>query len=120
MLGLVLVAASPLINALLRLDSLVTAALIGITAVPLTVMGGQAGILQGERRWTELSLVYLAAGVPRLVLGTLLLMSSPTETNAMLGVMLGSFVPVADRLVRPAWPGVGPAGRAARRLPHPA
>lgn len=93
-LGLVLVAASPLINALLRLDSLVTAALIGITAVPLTVMGGQAGILQGERRWTELSLVYLAAGVPRLVLGTLLLMSSPTETNAMLGVMLGSFVPV--------------------------
>jgi O-antigen/teichoic acid export membrane protein len=83
-----------LINELLRLDSLVTAALVGVTAVPLTVMGGQAGILQGERRWTELSMVYVAAGVPRLVFGLVLLLWRPTETSAMVGVALGACVPV--------------------------
>jgi O-antigen/teichoic acid export membrane protein len=93
-LGLLLVAASPLINALLRLDSLATAALIGVAAVPMTIMGGQAGILQGERRWTELSLVYLAVGVPRFVFGLVLMLWSPTETVAMLSVTLAAFVPV--------------------------
>ena len=55
---------------MLRLDSLVTAALVALAAVPLTVMGGQAGILQGERRWLALAVVYVASGVPRLVIGT--------------------------------------------------
>ena len=50
-LGAVLLMLSPLIDRLLRLESVPTAALIAISAVPLTVMGGQAGILQGERRW---------------------------------------------------------------------
>ncbi|HQR27795.1 MAG TPA: polysaccharide biosynthesis protein [Nocardioides sp.] len=93
-LGLVLVALSPLLNSLLRLGSLPTAALVGVAAVPLTVMGGQAGILQGERRWAELSLVYLAAGVPRLLFGLPLLLWRPTETSAMTAVTLGAFVPV--------------------------
>lgn len=94
-LGLVLVALTPLLTELLRLDSPVTAALVGVTAVPLTVMGGQAGILQGERRWTELSVVYVAAGVPRVLIGLPLLLWSPTETSAILGVALGATVPVA-------------------------
>jgi O-antigen/teichoic acid export membrane protein len=51
-LGVVLLVLSPLLNVALRLDSLPTAALIAVTAVPLTIMGGQAGVLQGERRWT--------------------------------------------------------------------
>ena len=37
---------------------------------PLTLAGGQAGILQGERRWGALSVFYLASGIPRLVVGT--------------------------------------------------
>jgi O-antigen/teichoic acid export membrane protein len=60
----------------------------------MTVMGGQAGILQGERRWLPLSMVYVANGVPRLVIGFALIAWHPTELSAMLGVVLGQFAPV--------------------------
>jgi O-antigen/teichoic acid export membrane protein len=93
--GGVLVLLSPLLDVLLRLDNLLVAALIGVTAVPLTVMGGQAGILQGERRWLPLSLLYVANGVPRLVVGTALLLWQPTELTAVVAVALGQCVPVA-------------------------
>lgn len=93
-LGGVLLVLSPLLNAILRLESIPTAMLIGVTAWPMTVMGGQAGILQGERRWISLSLVYLAAGVPRLVLGTALMSVWRTELAAMIGVTIASFAPV--------------------------
>ncbi|WP_295661830.1 lipopolysaccharide biosynthesis protein [uncultured Nocardioides sp.] len=94
-LGLVLLALSPLLKVALRLDSLATAALVSLVVVPLTLMGGQAGILQGERRWAPLGLMYVAAGVPRLVLGTALILWRPTELWAMVGVLLGALVPVA-------------------------
>ena len=93
-LGLLLVLLSPVINLVLRLDDLKTAALVGLTAVPLTVMGGQAGILQGERRWWPLAVLYVASGVPRLVIGTALIVWRPTEFMAMLGVALGALLPV--------------------------
>lgn len=85
---------TPVINWALRLDSLPTALLIGFTALPLTLMGYQAGVLQGERRWLALSLVYLSAGVPRLVIGTSLLLWNSSTFWAMTGVMLGSWAPV--------------------------
>ena len=47
---------------MLRLDSLPTALLVAVAAVPLTYMGAQAGVLQGEQRWEPLALVYLSAG----------------------------------------------------------
>ena len=93
-LGGLLVLLSPVLDRVLRLDSIRTAALVGVTAVPMTIMGGQAGILQGERRWMPLSLVYIAAGVPRIVLGTALMAYSPTEFAAMVGVTVASFAPV--------------------------
>src|SRR5689334_15952997 len=68
-LGLLVLLCAPLLVVLLHLDGLGPAVLVAVTTVPLTIMGGQAGILQGERRWRGLSLVYLAAGVPRLVIG---------------------------------------------------
>ena len=92
--GLLLLVLTPLINLVLRLDSYAVAALVAVAAVPMTVMGGQAGILQGERRWQALSLVYLANGLPRLVVGSLLIVASPSELTAMLGVVLGQFAPV--------------------------
>ncbi len=92
--GVVLLALSPVINAVLHLGSLTTAALVAAAAVPLTVMGGQAGILQGERRWAPLSWIYVASGVPRLLFGAALILWRPTETMAMLGVTLGACVPV--------------------------
>lgn len=94
LLGAVLLIASPAINALLRLDSMLAAVLIALTAVPLTIMGGQAGILQGERRWMPLAMLYLAVGLPRLVIGSLFMLWHPTETSAMLAVTLGMVAPV--------------------------
>ncbi|WP_408899207.1 lipopolysaccharide biosynthesis protein [Nocardioides sp. R1-1] len=94
-LGAVAVLAAPLVTELLRLDGLLPALLLGLSAVPATVMGAQAGVLQGERRWLPLSLVYLAVGVPRVVLGLVFLLVSSTETSAMLAVFLSSWVPVA-------------------------
>jgi O-antigen/teichoic acid export membrane protein len=92
-LGAVMLIAAPLVWQLLRLDSIVPAILLAVAAVPLTVMGGQAGILQGERRWVPLGLIFLAVGVPRAVIGTICILVSRTETSAMFGVMLGLFVP---------------------------
>ncbi len=93
-LGLVLLALTPLINLVLRLESLASAAVVGLIAVPLTVMGGQAGVLQGERRWAPLAVVYVAAGVPRLLFGSALIVWQPSELAAMVGVLLGACVPV--------------------------
>ncbi len=93
-LGLALLALTPLINLVLRLDSLASAAVVGLIAVPLTVMGGQAGVLQGERRWAPLAVLYAAAGVPRLVLGSALVLWHPSELSAMLGVAIGACAPV--------------------------
>jgi len=92
-LGAVMLLASPLVMVVLRLDSLLPAVLLAAAAVPLTIQGGQAGILQGERRWQALALLYLAVGVPRVVIGSLCMLWQPTATGAMLGIMLGLLAP---------------------------
>ncbi len=92
--GVALLLLTPVIDRLLKLDSLATASLVALTAVPLTIVGGQLGVLQGERRWWPVSIVYLACGVPRLVIGTALILWRPTEVAAMTGVFLGTVVPV--------------------------
>jgi O-antigen/teichoic acid export membrane protein len=91
--GAVMLLLSPVVWQVLKLDSLLPAVLIAVSAVPLTMSGGQAGILQGERRWTELSLLYLALGVPRVLVGVVCMVISPTETSAMIGVTLAMFAP---------------------------
>lgn len=85
---------SPVVWQLLRLDSIVPALLVAVCAAPLTVMGGQAGILQGERRWLDLSLLYLALGLPRVAVGTAAIVIRPTEGAAMAGVAAAQFVPM--------------------------
>jgi len=94
-LGVVLLAVSPLVWHVLRLDGILPAILVAISAVPLTMVGGQAGILQGERRWLALGVLYLAMGVPRLLFGTLSIAVRPNETAAMVGVALGACTAVA-------------------------
>lgn len=84
---------SPVIDSMLRLHSLSTACLVAAAALPMTIIGAQYGVLQGERRWTELAVGYLAQGLPRIVLGTLLIVLRPTETFAMAGVALSFVVP---------------------------
>lgn len=93
-LGVLCLLLTPVINSALHLDSVATSTLVALIAVPMTVMGGQAGTLQGERRWAALALLYLAAGVPRLIVGSALLIWRPTEFLAILGVAIGFFAPV--------------------------
>lgn len=93
-LGLLLLVLAPAVDLLLNLDSLLTAAVISVAVVPLTLAGGQAGILQGERRWGALSVFYLAGGVPRLVVGTVLILWQPSATAAIAGVAIGFWFPV--------------------------
>lgn len=93
-LGALALVLTPVINIALHLDSLLTSALVALSVWPMTVMGGQAGILQGERRWYPLAVLYMAAGIPRLLIGTGLLLWRPDEAFAILGVTLGSLFPV--------------------------
>lgn len=93
LLSALLLVATPLVNRLLDLQSLPTAALAAVAAFPLTMMGAQAGILQGERRWRELAVLYMLSGVPRLVVGLALILWQPTEFMAFLGVTVGYFAP---------------------------
>jgi O-antigen/teichoic acid export membrane protein len=93
-LGAVCLALAPVLNAVLHLDSLPTALMVGVAAFPLTFMGAQAGVLQGERRWGPLALVYLAQGIGRVAFGLTLMLIWPTEFAAMAGVALGCWLPV--------------------------
>lgn len=94
-LALLCLLLSPVIDRLLNLDSVPTAVLVAVTVLPMTLMGAQAGILQGERRWRALAALYLAAGVVRLVVGGAFLAWRPTETVAVLAVLVAFFAPVA-------------------------
>jgi O-antigen/teichoic acid export membrane protein len=94
-LGLLALALAPLVAWALRLDSWATSALMAVAAVPLTVMGGQAGILQGERRWLPLAGIYLGMGFGRVSCGVVALLLRPDATGAMLGVAVGALVPAA-------------------------
>jgi O-antigen/teichoic acid export membrane protein len=92
-LGLLCLALTPLIRNGLSIDSWAACSMIGVAAVPLTVIGGQAGILQGEERWLPLAMVYLGTGAGRIVLGTVLMTLMPTQFAAMLAVAAGAVVP---------------------------
>lgn len=94
-LGLILLILSPVIQRLLDLDQVGTALIIAISAVPMTIMGGVAGILQGERRWAALGAVYVASGVPRLVIGGAFIVWRPTEFWSLVGVGIAFWAPVA-------------------------
>ncbi|GAB2447387.1 hypothetical protein GCM10027062_31360 [Nocardioides hungaricus] len=118
-LGALLVLLAPLVNLVLRLDSLLTALLLAFVSVPFTVMGGQAGILQGERRWGALAIVYVLSGVPRLVIGTLLVLWHPSSSVALLGTGIGACAPVVAGwwlLRRPRDPGASSQEHGFRRV----
>ena len=68
-LGLLTLAAVPALTVLLRFDSWWEGVLLAVGTMPLTIMGAQAGVLQGERRWLSLAGIYLAVGVGRLGFG---------------------------------------------------
>ncbi|MCW2795404.1 oligosaccharide flippase family protein [Nocardioides sp.] len=93
-LGVLCLVLSPLFWGVLRLSSPLTAVLIALAAAPLTIMGAQAGVLQGEQRWEPLALIYLCQGLGRVVFGVLLMVIWPNAFAAMLGVAIGAWLPV--------------------------
>ena len=93
-LGLILLVLSPVIQRVLDQDRLGVALIIAASAVPMTIAGGLAGILQGERRWAGLGALYIASGVPRLVIGGAFIAWRPTEFWALVGVAISFWAPV--------------------------
>lgn len=92
--GAVLLIASPLVNWALKLGDVRVTILVALCAVPMTITGGQAGVLQGERRWMPLALQYMAGGIPRLVIGVAFMAWRPTELAGMIGVTIATFMPM--------------------------
>lgn len=118
-LGVLLLVLTPLLNQILRLESMATAALVSVVSIPFTIMGAQAGILQGERRWAALSVLYILSGVPRLFIGTALIAWRPTEFAALVGIGIGACAPVIAGwwvLRRPRDPGVHSEDHGFRRV----
>jgi O-antigen/teichoic acid export membrane protein len=70
------------------------AALISVSAVPLTLVGGLTGILQGERRWGALSAVQICIGAPRLVVGVALMTWRPEPRWGAIAVAVTMVIPV--------------------------
>ena len=113
-LGLLCLGFTPVIAWALSLDNWAAALMIGLSAVPLTVMGGQAGILQGEERWVPLAGVYLAMGLGRLAAGVVLMPLMPNTFGAMLAVAVGAWAPAVVGALALGRVGAGPRGRARR------
>jgi len=72
-----------------------TAVAVALTAYPLTLVGGWAGVLQGEQRWAPLAGVYLGLGLGRLVVGGAAVLLVPSVLAGVVGVALGALVPLA-------------------------
>ncbi len=112
--GAVVALSSVALSPVLKLDSVVPVVLCGVTLVPLTVMGAEAGIAQGSERWRSLAAIYVANGLGRLVCGTAALLVEPSATSALVGIAIGALVPVLVGL--PQLRGdAAPATRASRR-----
>lgn len=93
-LGALLLLLTPVINAMLQLDDLVMAGVLAFSAVPLTLVGGLSGILQGERRWGALSAVQICIGGPRLAIGVALILWRPEPRWGAIAVAVALVAPV--------------------------
>src|SRR5690349_7488964 len=96
LVGITLVA-SPLVVALLEpggpLGGYASALLLAASCLPLSLLGAQAGLLQGERRWYFLATVYAAVGLGRVVFGLTGMAWREDVTGAMVGITVGNVVP---------------------------
>ena len=94
-LAIVCLAVSPVLAAVLHLDSWILAALLAVPAFCFAIMGGQAGILQGEGRWLPLAVVFSSLGLARLGIGAAFLAFRPDALGAVVGgVAVAAVVPV--------------------------
>jgi len=94
LIGLLLLLLTPVIDSLLHLDDAVAGSMVAFSTVPTTMMGAYAGITQGQRRWSTLAAIYAALGVGRLVGGAAATLIDPTLRSAMIGLAIGSLLPL--------------------------
>lgn len=92
--SMTVVAGTFILTPLLKLDSHWPVALCGLALFPFTVLGAQLGIAQGERQWRSLAALYFSFGVGRITFGTIGLALTGDATGAMLGIMVGTVLPV--------------------------
>ncbi len=93
-LGLAVLALSPVATAAFHLESWLSATTVAVTAAALTLVGVHLGLLQGRRRWRDFAVLSVASGSGRLVVGGASLWLWPSALGAMTGVALGALVPV--------------------------
>ncbi len=62
---------------------------------PMSLTGAISGVFQGREAWGPLAAVYGSNGLGRLGIGGLLVVARPDPVGAMLGIFLGSLLPVA-------------------------
>jgi O-antigen/teichoic acid export membrane protein len=91
-LGAALLVLSPLLRSLLDVPWIV-ALMVPLAVIPLTLLGGFAGVLQGCREWKSLTAVFLALGAGRFIIGGLALLLSGSLTSAVAGLTLGAYLP---------------------------
>jgi hypothetical protein len=84
-----LVAAVPLTH-LLHLGSPTAAVLMGMTLCPLTLIGGQLGVLQGKERFHTLAALYLVAGLGKVGGGVVGVLLTGTVAGTMAGTAAGA------------------------------
>ncbi len=91
-LGALMLVLSPLVRSLLDVPWSV-ALMLPFAVVPLTLLGGYAGVLQGSREWRRLTVVFLALGFGRLAFGGLALLIDNSLPAAVAGLTAGAYLP---------------------------
>ena len=89
-LGVVALLVSPAVVDLLHLGSAWPAVLLAATLVPLTVLGGQLGLLQGAERMHALAVLYVVGGVGKVGGGVAGVLVGGSVTATMAGTALGA------------------------------
>jgi hypothetical protein len=84
-----LVAAAPLTR-LLHLDSPIPAVLLAVTLGPLTLIGGQLGVLQGTESLHPLAVLYLGAAAGKVGGGVVGVLLTDSVTGTMAGTAAGA------------------------------
>ena len=89
-----LLAAVPMTR-LLHLDSPIPAVLLALTLGPLTLIGGQLGVLQGAERFHALAQLYLVAGLGKVGGGVVGVLLTDSVTGTMAGTACGALLAAA-------------------------
>ena len=94
-LGVLCLIATPLLVHVFHLHAWLTAPMVAVTAWAQALALGQAGVLQGARRWRDVSTLYATSGIGRLGGGVTGMLWRHDALGAMTGVAVGSLLPVA-------------------------